>query len=62
MEDIDVDSLCPNDVVKEIYGSVLREIQDEINIPQTALSEPELMGIARNETSGGRPSLEFLVR
>lgn len=62
MEDIDVESLSNCDVIKEIYSSILREIQDEINIPQTVLSEPELMGIARNETSAGRPSLEFFIR
>lgn len=62
MEDIDVESLSNCDVIKEIYSSILREIQDEINIPQTVLSEPELMGIARNETSAGRPSVEFFIR
>lgn len=62
MEDIDVGKLSPNDVLQEIYNSILREIRDEINVPLAVLSEPELMGIARNITSAGRPSLEFLVR
>lgn len=49
-------------VVKELFFSVLREIQDEVNLPLTTLSSPVLLGIARNETSAGRSSAEFYVR
>ncbi|KAJ6654250.1 hypothetical protein lerEdw1_007347 [Lerista edwardsae] len=49
-------------VVKELFLSVLREIQDEVNLPLATLSSPVLLGIARNETSAGRSSAEFYVR
>uniref|UniRef100_A0ACB8G7G0 Uncharacterized protein n=1 Tax=Sphaerodactylus townsendi TaxID=933632 RepID=A0ACB8G7G0_9SAUR len=49
-------------VVKELFSSVLREIQDEVNLPPSSLSCPVLLGIARNETSGGGASAEFYVR
>ncbi|XP_061462849.1 uncharacterized protein LOC133375228 isoform X2 [Rhineura floridana] len=49
-------------VVKELFSSVLREIQDEVNLPPPTLSRPVLLGIARNETSAGRCSAEFYVR
>ncbi|XP_054836191.1 uridine diphosphate glucose pyrophosphatase NUDT22 [Eublepharis macularius] len=60
-------SICHQDlpkelVVKELFSSVLREIQDEVNLPLPTLSSPVLLGIARNETSGGRASAEFYVR
>ncbi|XP_013422211.1 nucleoside diphosphate-linked moiety X motif 22 [Lingula anatina] len=61
-EDIKLDALSPADIVKEIYDSVLREIRDEVNIPLASLSEPVLIGIARNTTSAGRPSVEFFVK
>uniref|UniRef100_A0A8D0GKR8 Nudix hydrolase 22 n=1 Tax=Sphenodon punctatus TaxID=8508 RepID=A0A8D0GKR8_SPHPU len=48
-------------VVKEIFSSVLREIQDEVNLPLATLSSPVLLGIARNKTSAGRASAEFYV-
>ncbi|XP_029637932.1 uridine diphosphate glucose pyrophosphatase NUDT22 [Octopus sinensis] len=62
MEKIDVESMSPAAVVKELYNSVVREIRDEVNIPEDTLLEPELMGVASNLTSAGRPSLEFFVR
>ncbi|XP_060614406.2 uridine diphosphate glucose pyrophosphatase NUDT22 isoform X1 [Anolis sagrei] len=49
-------------VVQELFSSVLREIQDEVNLPSATLSSPVLLGIARNETSAGRCSVEFYVR
>ncbi|CAI5798126.1 Nudix hydrolase domain-containing protein [Podarcis lilfordi] len=49
-------------VVKELFCSVLREIQDEVNLPLPTLSSPMLLGIARNETSAGRCSAEFYIR
>lgn len=60
--DIDLKSLSPSDVVKEIFDSTVREICDEVNIPATLLSDPQLLGVARNTTSAGRPSSEYLVR
>ena len=62
MSEIDIGHISPNDVVEEIFNSTLREIVDEVNIPIETLSDPLLIGIARNTTSAGRPSSEYLVR
>ncbi|XP_045341661.1 uridine diphosphate glucose pyrophosphatase NUDT22 isoform X2 [Leopardus geoffroyi] len=66
-------ALCPGDsplhkdlpgelVVHELFSSVLQEICDEVNVPLHTLSQPRLLGIARNETSAGRASAEFYVQ
>uniref|UniRef100_A0A8C9PKI8 Nudix hydrolase 22 n=1 Tax=Spermophilus dauricus TaxID=99837 RepID=A0A8C9PKI8_SPEDA len=66
-------ALCPGDspqhkdlpgelVVRELFSSVLQEICDEVNLPLLTLSQPLLLGIARNETSAGRASAEFYVQ
>lgn len=66
-------ALCPGDhplhkdlpgelVVHELFSSVLQEICDEVNLPLPTLSQPRLLGIARNETSAGRASAEFYVQ
>uniref|UniRef100_G1QD02 Nudix hydrolase 22 n=1 Tax=Myotis lucifugus TaxID=59463 RepID=G1QD02_MYOLU len=66
-------ALCPGDsllhkdlpgelVVRELFSSVLQEISDEVNLPLLTLSQPLLLGIARNETSAGRASAEFYVQ
>lgn len=66
-------ALCPGDhplhkdlpgelVVHELFSSVLQEICDEVNLPLPTLSQPLLLGIARNETSAGRASAEFYVQ
>ncbi|KAK2100255.1 Uridine diphosphate glucose pyrophosphatase nudt22 [Saguinus oedipus] len=66
-------ALCPGDspqhqdlagelVVREFFSSVLQEICDEVNLPLLTLSQPLLLGIARNETSAGRASAEFYVQ
>lgn len=62
VEEIDVQQMDPRKVVGEIYDSIKREVIDEVNIPKTCLSEPELCGIARNTTAAGRPSVEFVIR
>ncbi|XP_026579841.1 uridine diphosphate glucose pyrophosphatase-like [Pseudonaja textilis] len=49
-------------VVGELFSSVLREIQDEMNLQPDTLSRPLLLGIVRNETTAGRCSAEFYVR
>lgn len=49
-------------VAREIFHSILREVRDEVNIGEEHLSSPLLMGIGKNTTSGGRPSLEFIIR
>lgn len=66
-------ALCPGDrpshkdlhgelVVRELFSSILQEICDEVNLPLLSLSQPLLLGIARNQTSAGRASAEFFVR
>uniref|UniRef100_A0A8C5RZV1 Nudix hydrolase 22 n=1 Tax=Laticauda laticaudata TaxID=8630 RepID=A0A8C5RZV1_LATLA len=54
--------LPPDLVVGELFSSVLREIQDEVNLQPETLSRPLLLGIVRNETTAGRCSAEFYVR
>jgi len=61
-DSIDIVSLCPAAVVSEIFNSTLREIAHEVNVPIESLSEPVLIGIARNTTSAGRPSSEYYVK
>jgi len=61
-DDIILEQMSPDDVVSEIFNSTLNEIICEVNIPRRALSDPQLIGVARNTTSSGRPSSEYLVR
>ena len=60
--DIDINQMSTDDVVDEIFNSTLNEIISEVNIPREALGYPQLIGVARNTTSSGRPSSEYLVR
>lgn len=62
IEEIQVESLSECAVVDEIFNSTLREICDEVNLPNNTLTDPVLMGVARNTTSAGRPSSEYYVR
>ncbi len=62
MEEIDLDSMAESEVVQEIFNSTLQEIVDEVNIPAATLTDPVLLGVARNTTSAGRPSSEYLVK
>ncbi|XP_069118504.1 uridine diphosphate glucose pyrophosphatase NUDT22-like [Argopecten irradians] len=62
VEDIDVTKMDSVKVIEEMFDSIKREVIDEVNIPSTCLSEPELCGIARNTTAAGRPSVEFVIR
>ena len=62
IEHVNLESMSAAAVVKEIFDSTLREICDEVNIPLWSLTDPVLMGVARNTTSAGRPSSEYYVR
>ena len=62
MSEIIIEQLSATEVINEIFNSILNEIVDEVNIPLESLSEPYLLGIARNTTSAGRPSSEYFVR
>ncbi|XP_030074325.1 uridine diphosphate glucose pyrophosphatase NUDT22 isoform X1 [Microcaecilia unicolor] len=59
---INLDDLPEDLVVKELFSSILVEIRDEVNLPLSTLSQPVLLGLARNTTSAGRASAEFYVR
>jgi len=61
-DSIDISSLSPAAVISEIFNSTLQEIVHEVNVPVESLSDPVLIGIARNTTSAGRPSSEYYVR
>ncbi|XP_043931662.1 uridine diphosphate glucose pyrophosphatase NUDT22 [Protopterus annectens] len=61
-ESITLEDLSADQVVQELFSSILVEIRDEVNIPLTTLERPVLLGIARNTTSAGRASAEFYVR
>ena len=60
--EIDLSSLNTKDVVNEIFNSTLNEVIQEINIPASALTDPVLIGVARNMCSAGRPSSEYIVQ
>ena len=62
LNEIAVEELSAVDVIDEIFNSVLNEIVSEVNVPLRSLSEPYLLGVARNTTSAGRPSSEYYVR
>lgn len=62
MDDIDMTTMEGSDVVKEIFDSTLKEIVDEVNVPVSTLTDPILLGVARNTTSAGRPSSEYYVQ
>ncbi|XP_063801018.1 uridine diphosphate glucose pyrophosphatase NUDT22 isoform X1 [Pseudophryne corroboree] len=61
-EELSLEVLKPDLVIGELFYSILAEIRDEVNLPLSTLSEPLLLGIARNHISAGRPSAEFYVR
>lgn len=62
LHQINLSEMKEEHVKAEIFDSILREVTDEVNINRKHLDEPLYMGTARNKTSGGRPSLEFLIR
>lgn len=49
-------------LIAEIFGSIAREATDEVNLPANSISSPLLMGLVRNEETGGRPNLQFLIQ
>lgn len=57
-----LENMSGNDVVKEFYYSALREVRDEVNLPESSLSWPSLLGILRNNEIGGKPGACFYIR
>lgn len=54
----DVDS---THVLYEIFHSIIREVRDEVNVPESSLSWPLLLGIIRNEETALKPCFIFLI-
>ena len=61
-DEINLSEMSSTDVINEIFDSIMREVCDEVNVPLTSLSDPLLIGVARNTTSAGRPSSEYIIR
>ena len=62
MEKINIEQLSDISVREEIFNSTKREVVDETNIPDEMLTDPILLGVARNTTSAGRPSSEYYIK
>lgn len=62
MKDIDVDKMPSDAVVREIYHSITAEVVEEVNIPESKMDEPRILGICRNNLTAGKPNIEFLIR
>ncbi|XP_046847891.1 uridine diphosphate glucose pyrophosphatase NUDT22-like isoform X3 [Xenia sp. Carnegie-2017] len=48
-------NMCTSNIVKEFFYSALREVRDEVNLPESSMNWPLLLGIIRNNTIGGKP-------
>jgi len=55
-------SVNPDDVVYELFHSFIREVRDEVNVPESCLSWPILLGVNRNKRYGCKPGLIFYVK
>lgn len=62
MDEIQFSDLSEENVVREIYDSILKEVVDEVNVPMTSLSQPNIIGVAQNLSAAKRPSAEFIIR
>ncbi len=47
-------------IVHELFDSITREMIEEVGVTRDQISEPLLLGININNTTGGRCSLSFL--
>lgn len=59
---VDLDDMEEKAVVYELFHSIVREVRDEVNIPEKYLDWPLLLGIQRNHTTGNRPGACFKIR
>lgn len=59
---VDLDDMDGKAVVFEFFYSIVREVRDEVNIPEECLNWPQLLGIQRNNTTGNRPGACFRIR
>ena len=56
----DLETVGSDDIVGEVFGSLVREIKEEINITEEYLSDPRLLGICRYNTTF-KPELHFVL-
>jgi len=59
---VDIDDMDDKAVVYEFFHSIVREVRDEVNIPEESLNWPLLLGIQRNHTTGKRPGACFRIK
>lgn len=55
----DLAKAASEDLIKELWSSMVRGVEDEIGLPGSSLTDIELMGVSNNCTKGERPCLEF---
>lgn len=58
----DVFNIKSEDVVFELFHSFIREVRDEVNVPESSLSWPLLLAITRNKVYGSKPGMIFYVK
>ena len=58
----DIFAVDHRDVVYELFHSFVREVRDEVNIPETSLAWPLLLGVNRNKHYGDKPGLIFFTQ
>ena len=58
----DIFAVDHRDVVYELYHSFVREVRDEVNIPEESLTWPLLLGVNRNKHYGNKPGLIFFTQ
>ena len=51
-----------SEVIYEIFHSFVREVRDEINVPESSLSWPLLLGVTRNKEYGWKPGMIFTLK
>ena len=54
--------LSPESVLRELFEAAAAELRDEVNVPVEHQHGPELLGVVRDLSHGGRCGLEFLIR
>lgn len=59
---VDIDDMNSKAVVYELFHSIVREVRDEVNIPEEYISWPLLTGIYRNHRTGQKPGVCFRIR
>lgn len=50
-----------HDIRYELFHSMVREVRDELNVPEEELSFPKLLAVLRNECLGGKPCMTYIL-